>query len=51
MTLLQAKAKYLRISPKKVDRVLEHIRGKDVAEAMSVLKFIPNSGARYVEKV
>ncbi len=51
MALVQAKAKYLRISPKKVDRVLEHIRGKDVTEAMNVLKFIPNSGARYVEKV
>ena len=48
---VKARAKYLRIGPKKVNRILKHIRGKDVQEALNILKFTPHNGARFIEKV
>ena len=43
--------RYIRISPRKTRLVVDLIRGKDVAEAVHILKFTPKSGARVVEKV
>ncbi|MBI4279700.1 MAG: 50S ribosomal protein L22 [Armatimonadetes bacterium] len=47
----QATGKYIRISPHKVRRVVDLIRGRDIQEALAVLKFTPSPAARAVEKV
>lgn len=46
-----AKAKYLRIAPRKVRLVANAIRGKDVEAAFAILAFLPNRGAPMVAKV
>lgn len=47
----QAHAKYVRISPRKAQIVLDLIRGKSVAEAQAILAFTPRSAAPIIEKV
>jgi large subunit ribosomal protein L22 len=47
----RAVARYVRISPTKVQQVLSLIRGKDAEEAVSILKFTPKAAARFVIKV
>ncbi len=44
-------AKYVRLSPLKVRRVVRLIRGRPVAEAQALLRFTPSRAARLVEKV
>lgn len=39
------------MSPRKVRRVINEIRGKSAAEAVTMLKFMPFAAAREVEKV
>lgn len=39
------------MSPRKVRRVINEIRGKSAAEAVTILKFMPFAAAREVEKV
>jgi large subunit ribosomal protein L22 len=46
----KATAWQVRISTDKVRQVLEVIRGRKASDALVVLKYLPNSGARYVEK-
>lgn len=50
---MQSKAhtKWLRMSPRKVRRVVNEIRGKSAADAVTILRFMPYSAAREVEKV
>ena len=48
---VNATAKYLRISPRKARLVIDLIRGKSVREAEAILRFSPNKGAEYAEKV
>ena len=50
---MQAKAiaKYVRISPLKVNFICKEIRGKQVDEALAILKFTHKKGARILEKV
>ena len=48
---VRAVAKYVRIAPRKVRVVMDLIRGKDVAEALAILKFTPKVGAVAIEKV
>ena len=50
---MEAKAylKYARISPRKVQIVLDLIRGKDVATAMGILKNTPKSASEYLVKL
>lgn len=43
--------KYARLTPMKARRVLDLIRGKEAAEALVSLKFMPYRGAGFVEKV
>lgn len=38
------------MSPRKVRRVVDEIRGKTAAEAVTILRFMPYSAAREVEK-
>ncbi|WP_120167054.1 50S ribosomal protein L22 [Thermohalobacter berrensis] len=47
----RAIAKYMRISPRKVKVVADLIRGKNVDEALAILRFTPKKSARMLEKV
>jgi large subunit ribosomal protein L22 len=47
----RASAKYVRISPRKVRRVVELIRGQHVLEAERRLKFSPLGASKTVSKV
>lgn len=47
----KAYARHVRISPRKVQIVLDLIRGKSVIEAQAILRFTPRSAAPLVEKV
>jgi large subunit ribosomal protein L22 len=48
---VRAEAKWVRISPRKARLVAEHIRGRSVLEARSVLAFTPREAARELDKV
>jgi large subunit ribosomal protein L22 len=50
---MQAKAiqKYVRITPRKCNQVLDLIRDMDVESAQTTLQFTPKFGARVVQKV
>ncbi|MCI0511868.1 50S ribosomal protein L22 [candidate division KSB1 bacterium] len=43
-------AKWVRTSPRKLRRVVELIRGKEVDEALNILHFTPKAAARPLEK-
>ena len=47
----KAIAKYVRMSPIKLKPVADLVRGKDLTEALNILKFTPGKGAEIVEKV
>lgn len=47
----KATAKYMRVSPRKMKFVCNMVRGKNVDEALSILKFTPRKGADILEKV
>ena len=51
--MVEAKAhvKYVRISPRKVEIVLDQIRGKSIDEALAILRYLPQKGARITEKL
>jgi large subunit ribosomal protein L22 len=51
MTEVQSVAKYVHISPRKARLVVDHIRGRSVPEARTVLAFTQRAAAREVEKV
>jgi large subunit ribosomal protein L22 len=48
---VKAVAKWVRMSPRKARLVAEHIRGRSVPEARTVLAFTPRAAAREIEKV
>ncbi|HET6370587.1 MAG TPA: 50S ribosomal protein L22 [Nitrospiria bacterium] len=50
---MEAKAvlRYVRIAPRKARLVVDLIRGKSAAEALTLLKFTPRHAARVVEKL
>jgi large subunit ribosomal protein L22 len=48
---IRAHARYIPISPQKVRLVVDLVRGKDVLEALDILKFTPNRAAVPVSKV
>jgi large subunit ribosomal protein L22 len=47
----RAVARYVKMSPLKVRRVAQMIRGQRVSEAQAMLKFTPSRAARVLEKV
>lgn len=47
----KAVAKYIRVSPLKVGFICNEIRGKQVDEALTILKFTPKKGAKILEDV
>ena len=50
---MEAKAiqRYVRITPRKCNQVLDMIRGNDVEQAQTLLQFTPKLGARIIQKV
>ncbi len=48
---VRARARYIPLSPRKVRRVVDLVRGKSVLEALTLLKFMPHRAARPVYKV
>ena len=47
----KATAKYVRMSPSKLKPVTDLVRGKELNEALTILKFTSGKGAELVEKV
>lgn len=47
----RAIAKYIGMSPRKLRRVVDLVRGKNGQEALTLLRFMPYAAARVVEKV
>jgi large subunit ribosomal protein L22 len=47
----KAYAKYIRMSPRKINVVLKLIRGKNVGEALAILKLTPRASAPVIEKL
>lgn len=47
----QATLKYARISARKVKIVADLVRGKDVAEALAIVKFTPKASSEIIEKL
>lgn len=47
----KAIARYIRISPLKVGFICNEIRGKQIDDALAILKFTPKKGAKVLEKV
>ncbi|MDA3971714.1 MAG: 50S ribosomal protein L22 [Desulfobulbaceae bacterium] len=47
----KAKARFIRISPQKARLVADTIRGKNVGDAITTLRFTPKKGARILRKV
>ena len=48
---IRAHARHIQISPQKVRLVVDMVRGKDVVDALNILKFVPNQAANPVYKV
>ncbi len=51
MSEARATSKYIRLSPRRVRQVVDLIRGKNIGEALAILKFTPQRAATAVEKV
>ena len=48
---VRAVAKFVHVSPRKARLVVDHIRGRSVPEARTILAFMTRAAARDVEKV
>jgi len=46
-----AAAKFVRISPRKIRLIMDQVRGKRVEEALNMLSFAPQKGARILKKL
>jgi large subunit ribosomal protein L22 len=47
----QASANYSRVSPRKARMIINLVRGRDAAEALQMLEFVPKAGAPFVKKL
>jgi large subunit ribosomal protein L22 len=47
---VQSKASYLSISPQKIRLVADKVRGMSAKQAVTVLQFMPQKGAEFVQK-
>lgn len=47
---VRAVAKYIRMTPRKLRRVVDQIRGKNAMQSLTVLNFMPYSAADVVKK-
>lgn len=48
---IKSTGKYIRVSPYKVQRVLNQIRGKNYKEAMLILEFLPYRCTKYIQNI
>ena len=48
---VRAQAKWVRMSARKARLVLDHLRGRTVPEARTILAFTPRAAAREIERV
>lgn len=48
---IRAKARFVRISPQKIRLIMGQIRGKRVEEALNLLSFAPQRGAKILKKL
>ena len=48
---IRAKGKFVRISPQKIRLVMAQVRGKKAEEALNLLSFAPQRGARILRKL
>lgn len=48
---VRAVAKYIRMAPQKVRLVMDLVRGRNVDEALTLLRFTPKAAAQAVSKV
>jgi large subunit ribosomal protein L22 len=48
---IRAQANYIPFSPQKVRLVIDLVRGKDITEALDMLRFVQNKAALPVSKV
>ena len=48
---VQATARYVRTSPRKLRPIVGVVRGKKVEEALTILRFLPSPSARTVARV
>jgi large subunit ribosomal protein L22 len=49
--IVRARARYVRIAPRKARVVADQIRGKDVTEALALLRFSPRGASEPVRKL
>jgi large subunit ribosomal protein L22 len=47
----KAAAKFVRVSPRKVRLIMDQIRGKKIGDALNILSFAPQKGARILKKL
>ncbi len=48
---VRAHAKYIRVSPRKIRLLMSEVKGKKVGEALNLLGFAPQRGARILRKL
>ncbi len=48
---IRARARYLRISPQKARLIADIVRGMNVEQAITTLKFMPKKGAGLIRKI
>ena len=48
---VKAVARHIQMTPRKVRRVVDAVRGKDAREALDILRFMPHRAAEPVYKV
>jgi len=48
---IRAKARFVRISPQKIRLIMGQVRGKKEEEALNLLSFAPQRGARILKKL
>lgn len=51
MAEVRAEVRGLPISAQKIRLVIDEVRGKDALQALDILKFMPQKGAKFVSKV
>lgn len=49
--IASATSKYLRLSPNKVRRVLDQVRGRNYQEALIILEFMPYRACKVIKKL
>jgi large subunit ribosomal protein L22 len=48
---IRAAARFVRVSPQKIRLIMDQVRGRKIEEALSILSFAPQKGARILKKL